>query len=168
MIVSWLWFWCQIPPTRARSPKLGRSSKSSSVKDSDGNSSHSSQSGRLSLDEKITRNGISKGSFPQPYKQKPLRKSLPKLPSETTTLADVAKDSASISQHSVQPNLEPEAERISEPSQTQTGINTEPVAEDQEQASLESQRVKLLHENTADGHWLWVNCKLLRSRFHLA
>ncbi|KDO80219.1 hypothetical protein CISIN_1g012146mg [Citrus sinensis] len=123
------------PPTRAKSPKLSRS-RSSRIKDSDGNSSHSSQSGRFSLDVKLTQNRVAKGSSPQDYK-KPLRKSLPKLPSEKTTLANTTVDSASISQLSEQPDLEPEAECISEPSGSQGGINSEPVAEELEQATLE-------------------------------
>lgn len=123
------------PPTRAKSPKLSRS-RSSRIKDSDGNSSHSSQSGRFSLDVKLTQNRVAKGSSPQDYK-KPLRKSLPKLPSEKTTLANTTVDSASISQLSEQPDLEPEAECISEPSDSQGGINSEPVAEELEQATLE-------------------------------
>ncbi|GAY63239.1 hypothetical protein CUMW_224010 [Citrus unshiu] len=125
----------QTPPTRAKSPKLSRS-RSSRIKDSDGNSSHSSQSGRFSLDVKLTQNRVAKGSSPQDYK-KPLRKSLPKLPSEKTTLANTTVDSASISQLSEQPDLEPEAECISEPSGSQGGINSEPVAEELEQATLE-------------------------------
>lgn len=125
----------KMPPTRAKSPKLSRS-RSSRIKDSDGNSSHSSQSGRFSLDVKLTQNRVAKGSSPQDYK-KPLRKSLPKLPSEKTTLANTTVDSASISQLSEQPDLEPEAERISEPSDSQGGINSEPVAEELEQATLE-------------------------------
>lgn len=123
------------PPTRAKSPKLSRS-RSSRIKDSDGTSSHSSQSGRFSLDVKLTQNRVAKGSSPQDYK-KPLRKSLPKLPSEKTTLANTTVDSASISQLSEQPDLEPEAECISEPSGSQGGINSEPVAEELEQATLE-------------------------------
>lgn len=135
LTIAWFSFWWQTPPTRAKSPKLSRS-RSSRIKDSDGNSSHSSQSGRFSLDVKLTQNRVAKGSSPQHYK-KPLRKSLPKLPSEKTTLANTTVDSASISQLSEQPDLEPEAERISEPSDSQGGINSEPVAEELEQATLE-------------------------------
>lgn len=125
----------KIPPTRAKSPKLSHS-RSSRIKDSDANSSHSSQSGRFSLDVKLTQNTVAKGSSPQHYK-KPLRKSLSKLPSEKTTLATTTVASASFSQLSEQPDLEPEAERISEPSDSQTGINSEPVAEELELATLE-------------------------------
>lgn len=135
LIISWFSFWWQILPTRAKSPKLSQS-RSSRIKDSDGNSSHSSQSGRLSLDTKLAQNKVAKGSSLQHYK-KPHRKSLPKLPSEKTTLANTTEDSASISQLSEQPDLEPEAERISEPSECQSGINSEPVAEELEKATLE-------------------------------
>ncbi|KAF6156683.1 hypothetical protein GIB67_017819 [Kingdonia uniflora] len=73
-----------IPTTRAKSPKFGRakdSPKSEGIKISSGRTS------RLSLDEKVSQNGLTKGSSPQHCK-KPLRKSLPKLPSEKSTLAN--------------------------------------------------------------------------------
>lgn len=125
-----------MPPTRAKSPKLSRS-RTSRIKDSDGNSSHSSQSGQFSLDVKITQNRVAKGSSPQHYK-KPLRKSLPKLPSEKATLANTTEDSAAIPHLSEQPNLEPEAEHISEPNER--GINAALVAENLEQALSEKPR----------------------------
>ncbi|XP_058113368.1 protein WVD2-like 5 [Magnolia sinica] len=72
----------KIPPTRAKSPKLGRP-KSFTTAEAEGNNSHSCQTGRLSLDEKVSRNGLAKESHP--HMKKPNRKSLPKLPSEKST-----------------------------------------------------------------------------------
>ncbi|KAF3447114.1 hypothetical protein FNV43_RR12294 [Rhamnella rubrinervis] len=73
----------KVPPTRAKSPKLGRR-KSSPSADSEGNSNATHQSSRLSLDEKVSQNPM-KGSFVHP--KKPQRKSLPTLPSEKASLS---------------------------------------------------------------------------------
>ncbi|KAM7259157.1 hypothetical protein ACFE04_014898 [Oxalis oulophora] len=76
----------KIPPTRPKSPKLGRR-KSSSPADSDGNSGNLiSRTSRLSLDEKRSQSNNSKGISPVQTK-KPVRRSLPKLPSEKSTLS---------------------------------------------------------------------------------
>ncbi|GMI95073.1 hypothetical protein HRI_003176600 [Hibiscus trionum] len=75
----------KIPPTRAKSPKLGRR-KSSTPLDSDGNSNSDHQSVQLSLDEKAFQSISSKVISPVNAK-KPHRKSLPKLPSQKASLS---------------------------------------------------------------------------------
>ncbi|XP_039055058.1 protein WVD2-like 6 [Hibiscus syriacus] len=75
----------KIPPTRAKSPKLGRR-KGSTPSDSDGNSNNGHQSILLSLDEKAFRCISSKVISPVNAK-KPQRKSLPKLPSQKVSLS---------------------------------------------------------------------------------
>ncbi|KAA3458031.1 protein WVD2-like 5 isoform X1 [Gossypium australe] len=80
----------KIPPTRAKSPKLGRR-KSSTPSDSDGNSNSGHQSVQLSLDEKAFQSTSSKVISPVNAK-KPQRKSLPKLPSQKTSLSGSTND----------------------------------------------------------------------------
>ncbi|XVE53612.1 hypothetical protein DITRI_Ditri03aG0016700 [Diplodiscus trichospermus] len=75
----------KIPPTRAKSPKLGRR-KSSTPSDSDANSNSGHESGRLSLDEKASQRLSTKVISPV-HAKKPQRKSLPKLPSQKTSLS---------------------------------------------------------------------------------
>ncbi|CAN6442384.1 unnamed protein product [Victoria cruziana] len=71
----------KIPPTRARSPKLGRHKTSGATTDGEGDSVHSCRLGRLSLDESKTASESPRaGKEPK----KPQRKSLPKLPSQKT------------------------------------------------------------------------------------
>jgi len=78
----------KIPTTRARSPKLGRS-KNTSSGGTEGNSNPPAHSARLSLDERVSQNGVKKAPAANAVK-KPQRKSLPKLPSEQATKVDIA------------------------------------------------------------------------------
>ncbi|XP_066320189.1 protein WVD2-like 5 [Miscanthus floridulus] len=71
----------KIPPTRAKSPKLGRS-KNKSTPETEENAT-TDQPARLSFEEKVSQNGVKK-STPLNSAKKPQRKSLPRLPSEET------------------------------------------------------------------------------------
>ncbi|KAJ7966183.1 Protein WVD2-like 5 [Quillaja saponaria] len=66
----------KIPTTRAKSPKLGRKKSLTTV-----------DSGRLSLNVKLSQNNPTKGDSPV-HQKKPQRKSLPALPSERTSLSN--------------------------------------------------------------------------------
>lgn len=101
----------KIPPTRAKSPKLGRQ-KNSSMADS--------RPVRLSLGEKLN---VTNGSSPHPIK-KPARKSLPKLLSEKSKFPNATGDAATQTQHSVQ-----KAGLSSDLSQSEMGIKAESVTE---------------------------------------
>lgn len=75
----------KIPPTRARSPKLGRS-KNKSAGETEETVTPPGRPVRLSLDsldEKVSQNGVKKAN-PSNAVKKPQRKSLPKLPLEET------------------------------------------------------------------------------------
>eukprot|EP00268_Persea_americana_P023386 TRINITY_DN2300_c0_g1_i7.p1 TRINITY_DN2300_c0_g1~~TRINITY_DN2300_c0_g1_i7.p1 ORF type:complete len:500 (-),score=130.89 TRINITY_DN2300_c0_g1_i7:1146-2645(-) len=78
----------KIPVTRPKSPKLGRDKILPAS--AEGNGNHSSCPGRLSLDAKVSHNSLAKE--PPQFAKKPLRKSLPKLPSEKPTLASPTAD----------------------------------------------------------------------------
>ncbi|KAH7681666.1 TPX2 C-terminal protein [Dioscorea alata] len=71
----------KIPPTRAKSPKLGRQ-KSTASTDGKGIISSKCRSDRLSLDNRKHQKGFSKDT--SLHVKKPQRMSLPKLPSEET------------------------------------------------------------------------------------
>lgn len=71
----------KIPPTRAKSPKLGRSKNKSTSETED--KIITDQPTRLSLEEKFSQNGVKKLIASNSAK-KPQRKSLPRLPSEET------------------------------------------------------------------------------------
>ncbi|PWZ28027.1 Protein WVD2-like 5 [Zea mays] len=71
----------KIPPTRAKSPKFGRS-KNKSTPETEENAT-ADQPAHLSLEENVSQNGVKKPTPLNPAK-KPQRKSLPRLPSEET------------------------------------------------------------------------------------
>ncbi|CAN6271839.1 unnamed protein product [Urochloa humidicola] len=81
----------KIPPTRPKSPKLGRS-KNKSTPETEENTTLD-QPARLSLEEKVSQNGVKKSNTSHSAK-KPQRKSLPRLPSEDTDLLDAAASSS--------------------------------------------------------------------------
>ncbi|ESW09012.1 hypothetical protein PHAVU_009G093100 [Phaseolus vulgaris] len=79
----------KMPTTRAKSPKLGRK-KSSTVSESEGNTSNSARQGRLSLDVKVSQTNLTKG-VTLVHQKKPQRKSLPpRLTSEKTSSSNSA------------------------------------------------------------------------------
>ncbi|XP_022936537.1 protein WVD2-like 5 [Cucurbita moschata] len=84
----------KIPPTRAKSPKLGRK-KSPTPAEILGNEGGDVRSNRLSLDENVAlNNNNSKGVSPPARLDKPKRRSLPRLPSEKTTIPGAATNAA--------------------------------------------------------------------------
>ncbi|XP_022134495.1 protein WVD2-like 5 isoform X2 [Momordica charantia] len=84
----------KIPPTRAKSPKLGRKKGSATLADSSSNDGGDVRSGRLSLDEKASLNNNSSKGVSPARPEKPKRRSLPRLPSEKTMIASGAVASA--------------------------------------------------------------------------
>nr|GMC56760.1 protein WVD2-like 5 isoform X2 [Ipomoea batatas] len=72
----------KIPPTRAKSPKLGRRKSSPTGEESNDHGTHH----RLSLDEKVSHDEPAK-VYSLVSVKTPQRKSLPKLPSEKTNLS---------------------------------------------------------------------------------
>ncbi|CAL5431426.1 unnamed protein product [Camellia sinensis] len=133
----------KIPPTRAKSPKLGRK-KSSPTRDTEGNTSRSYRSGRLSFDEKLSQNNVTK--VPPAHLKKPQRKSLPKLPSEKTILTNKGNEASSHKTtlpKETSEDREPEAAPSVEPGHTQPNMDDVPVVEDQAQTILVQESIAL-------------------------
>lgn len=82
----------QKPTTRAKSPKFARKDLLSG--DSEENSGRNFRSSRLSVDEKLIQNNSAKGPSTIQLK-KPIRKSLPKLPSQKTNMTSEKSAAAS-------------------------------------------------------------------------
>ncbi|KAK4375219.1 hypothetical protein RND71_005896 [Anisodus tanguticus] len=123
----------KIPPTRAKSPKLGRR-KSSPTKE--GSNESVMRPGRLSLDENASQSNPIKGQSPLNVK-KPQRKSLPKLPSEKTNLSNKTRKpsvgKSSLSKESTEANALPkETSEVSSQPNNQHEQTTEPEADGQE------------------------------------
>ncbi|RID50595.1 hypothetical protein BRARA_H01315 [Brassica rapa] len=101
----------KIPPTRPKSPKLGR-------KKTDSEETQTPRLGRLSLDEKASKdNSASKGIVPTvDHKKQPLRKSLPRLPSQKTALPDgkPAATSAKVKPERKKPEKDAETSHLTE------------------------------------------------------
>uniref|UniRef100_M4FG50 TPX2 C-terminal domain-containing protein n=1 Tax=Brassica campestris TaxID=3711 RepID=M4FG50_BRACM len=95
----------KIPPTRPKSPKLGR-------KKTDSEETQTPRLGRLSLDEKASKDdSTSKGIVPTvDHKKQPLRKSLPRLPSQKTALPD---GKAATTSAKVKPEKDAETSKLS-------------------------------------------------------
>ncbi|KAF5726245.1 serine/threonine-protein kinase PRP4 [Tripterygium wilfordii] len=146
----------KIPPTRARSPKLGR--KKSSTPDSEENGSHSLRPGRLSLDEKSSRSNTSKMS--PVIVRKPQRKSLPKLPSEKTVssssknnekaiLSEASKEEntffSNATSETTSPALEQRVVERAEASETHTETDEGNIVAEQTQPILVQEAIALEH-----------------------
>ncbi|KAK6912569.1 TPX2, C-terminal [Dillenia turbinata] len=134
----------KIPPTRAKSPKLGRK-KSSSIVDSEENSSQVHQPGRLSLDVKGSDNNSSKA-----ITKKPIRKSLPKLPSQKTTLTNGTKIADSTQEQVAAPATEPSQ------ASTDDGLIVKGQEQEQEQEQQEQEQPFLMQEPVVVEHGMEV------------
>ncbi|EYU32347.1 hypothetical protein ABFS82_05G141300 [Erythranthe guttata] len=129
----------KIPTTRAKSPKLGRK-KTSPNADSEESDAIIARPSRLSLDEKISHNNhLDKAPPPVAHVKKPMRKSLPKLPSENTTLSNEKKKAPprkittpkEIKDSLIQTNDEATESAAAGTEKTEAGIQTSTVNEEE-------------------------------------
>ncbi|GMH12455.1 hypothetical protein Nepgr_014296 [Nepenthes gracilis] len=141
----------KIPPTRPRSPKLGR--KKSPAVDDEADGSHSRRSGLVSLDVRVSQNKPVEGPSPA-HSKKPQRRSLPRLPSQKISLASTTNDDALLvtqKQENVTNGaltLAQEEQKVvpsAEPGQTQAIADNEPAFLDQVQPTFEQELITEEH-----------------------
>eukprot|EP00268_Persea_americana_P034532 TRINITY_DN34167_c0_g1_i1.p1 TRINITY_DN34167_c0_g1~~TRINITY_DN34167_c0_g1_i1.p1 ORF type:complete len:458 (+),score=131.78 TRINITY_DN34167_c0_g1_i1:387-1760(+) len=124
----------KIPTTRAKSPKLGRQ-KSTPDAGTKQNGGQSSQLDRLSLDDRVSRSSLCKESLP--HMKRPLRRSLPKLPSEKSTYAHQVDDGISPELLKHEDHLDSKEAPADEPTPTVTKIEEPPSTEGKEKSVIE-------------------------------
>uniref|UniRef100_A0A1J3C887 Protein WVD2-like 1 n=1 Tax=Noccaea caerulescens TaxID=107243 RepID=A0A1J3C887_NOCCA len=144
----------KIPPTRAKSPKLGR-------KKTDSEETQTPRLGRLSLDEKVSKdNSTAKGITPTvDLKKQPLRKSLPRLPSQKTALPDgkPALAKAATASAKVKPErkkIEKDAETVNQSShpieeEAQVTVSSNADAEDSHEIVVDEDRAESIEVSEA-------------------
>ncbi|CAN8326947.1 unnamed protein product [Cochlearia groenlandica] len=129
----------KIPPTRPKSPKLGR-------KKTDSEESQTPRIGRLSLDEKTSKdNSTAKGITPiVDLKKKPMRKSLPRLPSQKTALPHVKQAATTSTKAKPERKLEKDAETVdqsSHPTEVEAQVTVSANANAEDSHEIASPRI---------------------------
>ncbi|KAL1557263.1 protein WVD2-like 5 isoform X1 [Salvia divinorum] len=140
----------KIPTTRAKSPKLGRK-KTSSTAESEENDAPVARPSRLSLDEKFTKGNVAKTPPHITHVKMPLQKSLPKLPSENSTLSSEKKKIAA-SKEAAESRRETSEAAAAHKQEGEPGAvaNVSETCMDNKEVALESQEQdSLVHEPIA-------------------